>query len=153
MKPTHFNIKHFVIVTLITSIWINASEVCRYFVLVMPRVKSYWNGLESVAAMNGTIFSIWGLWDTILTAMVVGVFWLCAQVFGNNHRTALWSAIFSWTFFFVLYWIGAANMGYSDWSMLWITLPLSLIELIIANFIAAALYKRYERKQAKFINA
>lgn len=47
-----FNWKHFIGITLITSIWIQASEVFRYFVLVMPRVKSYWNDLETVADMN-----------------------------------------------------------------------------------------------------
>jgi len=144
MHKTDFNLKSFVIIVLITSIWVNASEVFRYFVLVMPRVKEYSIGLETVADMNWTIFGIWGIWDTILTAMTVFLFWLYSQRFGNNNRSILISAILGWIFFFVLYWVGAANMGYSDWSIQWITLPLSLIELIIANFIASKLYNRFE---------
>lgn len=144
MYKTDFNFKSFLIIVLITSIWVNASEVFRYFIFVMPRVKEYWNGLETVADMNWTIFSIWGIWDTILTAMTVFLFWLYAQRFGNNNRSILISATITWIFFFVLYWVGAANMGYTDWSILWITLPLSLIELVIANFIASKLYKRIE---------
>lgn len=148
MSNNSFNTRHFIVIVLITSIWINASEVFRYFVLVMPRVKSYWNNLDSVADMNAGIFAIWGLWDTILTAMVVFSFWLFTRVFGNNIRSVLISGTLSWIFFFVLYWIGAANMGYSDWSILWITLPLSLLELIVANFIASKLFKKYERQVA-----
>jgi len=148
MYKSVFNLKSFVIVVLITSIWVNASEVFRYFVFVMPRVKAYWNNLESVADMNWVIFSIWGIWDTILTAMTVFIFWLYAQRFGYNNKSVITSAILAWVFFFVLYWVGAANMGYSDWSILWITLPLSLLELIIANFIAAKLYKRFDYAKA-----
>lgn len=144
MYKTEFNLKTFVIIVLITSIWINACEVFRYFVFVMPKVKEYWNGLETDANMNWTIFGIWGIWDTILTAMTVFLFWLYSQRFGNNIHSVLISAILAWFFFFVLYWVGAANMGYSNWSILWITLPLSLIELIIANFIASKLYNRFD---------
>lgn len=148
MYKSEFKLKSFVIIVLLTSIWVNASEVFRYFVIVMPRVKDYWNDLESVADMNWIIFGIWGIWDTILTAMTVFLFWLYAQRFGNNNRSVVSSAILAWIFFFVLYWVGAANMGFSDWSILWIVLPLSLIELIIANFIASKLYKRFEYAKA-----
>ena len=144
MQQSEFKLKPFIIIVLITSIWVNASEVFRYFLFVMSRVKTCWNNLETVADMNWIIFGIWGIWDTLLTAMTVFLFWLYAQRFGNNIRSVISSAVLAWIFFFVLYWVGAANMGYSDWSILWITLPLSLIELIIANFIAAKLYQRFD---------
>ena len=105
MHKIDFNLKSFAIIVLITSIWVNASEVFRYFVLVMPRVKKYWNGLETVADTSWTIFGIWGIWDTILTAMTVFLFWLYSQRFGNNNRSILISAILGWIFFFVLYWV------------------------------------------------
>lgn len=144
MYSKEFRLKHFIIVVLITSIWVNISEVFRYFVLVIPRVKNYWNHLEEVANMNWLIFGIWGVWDTILTAMTVVLFWLYAERFGNNLKSAFYSAVLAWIFFFVLYWMGVANMGYSDWSILWLTLPLSLFELVIANIIASSVYKRLE---------
>lgn len=145
MKHT-FNWKSFLIITLITSIWINVSEVFRYFILVMPQVKAYWNNLEHIADMNWFIFSIWGLWDTLLTAMLVFLFWLYSRVFGNNNRSVFVVGTLAWLFFFVLYWVGTANMGYSDWAILRITLPLSLVELIIAAWIAAFLYKKYDHE-------
>ncbi len=144
MGKSSFNLRSFTLVVLLTSIWIHASEVFRYFILVMPKVKAYWNNVEGVADMNWTIFGIWGIWDTILTAMTVFLFWLYVQVYGNNIRSVLFSATIAWVFFFVLFWVGAANMGYTDWSILWITLPLSMIELTVATFIASKLYTRPE---------
>lgn len=90
-----FNWKHFVLVTLIISIWVNASEIFRYFIFVIPRVKTYRNKLESVADMSWLIFGIWGVWDTILTAMIVLFFWLYTRVFGNNRKSVFISGTLS----------------------------------------------------------
>lgn len=137
-----FNPRQFVIVVLITSLWINASEVFRYFVLVMPRVRGYWNNLEGIADMNWIIFSIWGVWDMLLSAFVVFLVWLCLQVFTSKTKSIAVSTILGWTLF-VIFWVAAGNMGYSDWSILWITLPLSLLEMGVAAAIATKLYTRY----------
>lgn len=140
MNTSTINWKQFIIITLITSIWINASEVFRYFVFVMERTKAFFPNQEGVAEMNLGIFSIWGFWDTLLTAVMVFVFWLCTNVFGNNIRTILLSATFVWAAVFVIFWVATANMGLADWNILWITLPLSWIELIIGAWIVSKLY-------------
>lgn len=141
MNTNTFQFKKFAIVVLLTSIWINASEVFRYFVLVMPRVKNYWNGMEGIAEMDLVIFSIWGVWDTLLTGFLVIIFWLYSRVFGNNNRSVMVSATIAWALF-VLFWIATANMGYSDWSILFITLSLSWIEMVVGAYIASRLYKK-----------
>lgn len=137
-KP--FIVKDFIIITLITSLWVNASEVFRYFVLVRPEMHRYLAGVENVADMNIGIFAIWGLWDTVLSALYVFLFWLCAQAFGNNRRSVLVSGLMSWCFFFLLFWVGMANMGLSSWSYLLIVLPLALFETLIAAWITSKLY-------------
>lgn len=147
MNSNSFNWKQFTITVLITSLWINVSEVFRYFVLVRPRVKTYWNGMEQIADMNWTIFAIWGFWDTVLTVFVVIICWLYIQVFGNTYRSIVMAGTIAWSLF-ALFWIATANMGYSDWSILWITLPLSWIEMVIAGYIVSKLYSRqYEQVQ------
>ena len=55
MKTDEFKLKQFVIITLLASIWINISEVFRYFVLVMPRVKSFFDNKNGVAEMDLSI--------------------------------------------------------------------------------------------------
>lgn len=141
-----FNLRQFALIVLITSLWVNASEVFRYFVLVMPEVKDYWNNLEGIADMNWIIFSIWGIWDTLLTAFVVFTVWLCLQVFDSNsiRQSIAISSVLTWMLF-VIFWVAAANMGYSSWSILWITLPLSLFEMTVASTIASKLFIQYAR--------
>ena len=71
MINTDFNLKQFVVITLIVSIWVNISEVFRYFVFVMPSMRTYFAGRVGIAEMDLSIFAIWGLWDTVLTAVLV----------------------------------------------------------------------------------
>ena len=144
MITKKFNFKRFVIISLLTSIWINISEVFRYFVLVMPRVKSFFDNKQGVADMDFAIFSIWGLWDTLLTGVLVFVFWLYSRFFGNSNRSVLISGTIVWLAVFVIFWVATANMGLSEWKILWITLPLSWFEMVVGAWIASKLYKKYD---------
>ena len=137
-----FVAKDFIAITFLTSIWVNASEVFRYFVLVRPEMHEYLSTVPNVANMNFAIFAIWGLWDTLLTALYVFLFWLCANVFGNNVKSILISGVMSWCFFFLLFWVGMANMNLSSWGYLLIVLPLALIETLIAAYIISRLYSQ-----------
>ena len=141
MKTT-FKWTDFLIITLITSIWVNASEVFRYFIIVRPEMQVYLAALNNAVDMNLNIFLIWGLWDTLLSGLLVLIFWLYTQVFGNNIKSITLSAITSWCLFFVLFWIGMANMGLSRWAFLPLVLPLALFETLLASTIAARLYAR-----------
>ncbi|MGH1426350.1 MAG: hypothetical protein ACRBEE_00255 [Arenicella sp.] len=139
-KP--FQMNDFLVITLIVSIWVNASEVFRYFVLVRPEMHEYLSVVPGVADMDWGIFVIWGFWDTLLTALYVFLFWLCAKVFGNNAKSILVSGFMSWCFFFLLFWVGLANMNLSSWRFLLIVLPLALVESVVASYIASKLYLR-----------
>ena len=137
-----FVAKDFIAITFLTSIWVNASEVFRYFVLVRPEMHEYLSTVPNVANINFAIFAIWGLWDTLLTALYVFLFWLCANVFGNNVKSILISGVMSWCFFFLLFWVGMANMNLSSWGYLLIVLPLALIETLVAAYITSRLYSQ-----------
>ena len=138
---SYFSWKKFIIVTLITSIWVNISEVFRYFIIVMPEMRTSLSTINDVAPMNLVVFSIWGLWDTLLTALIVFNFWLHSQTFGNTLRSVVISGTLSWALLFILFWVAMVNMGLAKWSILAITLPLSWVEMIIASYIASRLYK------------
>jgi len=138
---SNFKLKQFVSITLITSIWINISEVFRYFVFVMPRVKTFFGNKIGVAEMDLTIFAIWGVWDTILTAVLVFFFWLYTKSFGNNIKSVFVSGTIVWLAIFVIFWVATANMGLSDWGILLITLPLSWVEMVVGAWIVSTLYK------------
>ena len=135
-----FIVKDFLIITLIVSLWVHASEVFRFFVFVRPEMQSYLSVVANVADINWTIFAIWGVWDTLLSALYVFLFWLCAQAFGHNTKSMLISGVMSWCFFFVLFWAGMANMNLSSWSYLVVVLPLALVETLVASYMASKLY-------------
>lgn len=141
MHIEKFKIKQFLLIVLVTSIWINASEIFRYFVFVMPMTKAYWEGAQhAVAEMDVFIFSIWGLWDTLLTMVLVFVVWLYGQVFGKSLRATISSATLVWAAIFVIFWVAAANMGLSSWNVLFVALPLSWFEMVIGGWISTRLY-------------
>lgn len=144
MGQVDFNFKRFLIITLITSIWVQISETFRYLILVVPKMQ--WDGSE-IPETTLPVLAIWILWGTLLTALTVLLFWMYARIFGNGLRTILISATISWAFFFVLFWIGVSNMGLSDWNLLWITLPLSWFELFIATLITSKLYAKHLKLQ------
>ena len=140
-----FTVKQFLIITLLVSIWINISEVFRYFVLVRPRVKAFFAGRTGIADINLGIFSIWGFWDTLLTGIVVLVFWLYARSYGNNPKSVFISGFIVWAAVFVIFWVATANMGLSNWGINLITLPLSLLEMIVGTWLASKLYATNKR--------
>ncbi len=141
------NLKHFVQVVLITSIWINASEVFRYFVLVRPAVQEFWSGTDRmVADMNPMIFGVWGLWDTLVTIVLVVAVWLLRQSSENKRQVILRAATFAWAAIFLVFWVAAANMNLSGWQILLIALPLSWLEMLVGAWIALALFDRYSLK-------
>ncbi|MEM6446976.1 MAG: hypothetical protein AAF704_10490 [Cyanobacteria bacterium P01_D01_bin.123] len=136
------NIKQFAIVTLLVSIWVNASEVFRYFIIVMPKTRIYLAAISEVAPMDWGVFAIWGIWDTILTALIVFVFWIVSQNFGNNTRSILIAGTLCWALFFLLFWVGMVNMNLAQWSLALIALPLAFLETVVASFIASRLFAR-----------
>jgi len=139
-----FNLKQFIIVTLVTSIWIHISEIFRYEVFVKPKFQLLLEQVSKVITVQSDIIWIWVCWDTLLAGVLVFVFWLYSQVFGNTNRSVLISSTVVWLAVFVVYWLATANMGLSEWSMLKVTLPLSWLEMCVGTFIAAKLYKKYK---------
>ena len=105
-------------------------------------MMDYFSTIPHMGEMPLPVLLIWGFFDTLLTALYVFAFWLCAKVFGNNKKAVLLSGFLSWSFFFVLYWVGSANMYLANWSNLLVVLPLALLETLVASFIASKLYLR-----------
>ncbi len=137
-----FNFKHFAIALAFCSVWINISEVIRYFAFVMPMTQRYFNNKPGIADWNLNIFLIWALWMLLLTASTVFISWLYASIFGFKFRSAIVAGSILWSSIFIIFWVATANMGLSTWNILWITLPLSLLEMIVGALITIIIYKR-----------
>lgn len=135
--PNHnsFPVQGFVLALGLNALWINASEVARYFIFVMPMMRAALPGVDNVAPMNLGVFLAWGVWDTILLVFstFVAVLWL--TVFGRSVWTAFAAGAAIWAGVFCIFWLAMLNMNLSAMSIVGIALPMALIEMIVAALI------------------
>ena len=132
-KP--FFTRAFLLTLLVNAVWINDSEIFRYFVFVMPMMQEAFPQVTNIAPMNLPVFMIWGIWDTILLFAVTGFSWLYLQNFGQSMENALKAATLLWLAIFVILWLGLFNMNLATLQILTVALPLAWFELAIAALI------------------
>jgi len=132
---TVFPYRAFWITILVNAVWINASEIFRYFVFVMPMMRDTYPELVNIAPMNFPVFMVWGVWDTILIFAVTGFTWLFLDRFGSGVRQALAAGTLIWVTVFVILWLGLFNMNIATKEILAIALPLSWLEMVVAALV------------------
>ena len=132
----------FVVACLVVSVWVNASEVFRYFVFVMPLTREHLAMVPDIAPMSWPVFGVWALWDTLLVVMAVLVYWLYAERFGASVRSSIIAGTVSWLFLFVLFWVAMFNMSLAPLRVVAIALPLAWFELVVASLIARWCFAR-----------
>ena len=142
MENKKFNLKQFVIITLITSIWINIGEIARAILVAFPRMEAFFGDRIAIGPMEISNALIWGAWDTLLTAILVFIFWLCAVAFGNNTKAIIVSGTTTAFATIGIFWIANVNTGLGEWSAAAVIFPLAWIEMIIGAWIASKLYSR-----------
>lgn len=127
---------------LANAVWINLSEVWRYFYIVKPMLHEMLPGDDSIAPVTPLIFASWMVWDTILLFAATGFYWLYLNYSGHNFRNALLAATVFTVPIFGLIWLGIANMGLLPIDFLWAALPLAWIEQAVAALIVLWAIKR-----------
>ena len=123
-------------------IWINLSEVFRYFVFVMPMIRESLPQVAGVAPMNLPVFLVWGLWDTILVIAATLIPWLVLERFGPSIRNAVVAGLGVWTTVFVIFWLAQFNMNLATPAILAVALPLALLEMIVAALIVYRVFSK-----------
>lgn len=116
-------------------VWINASEVFRYFAFVMPMMRESFPGVPDIAPMTLPVFLIWGVWDTILVVTATLLPWMAMRLFGASAiRTVLYGSGV-WLAVFGILWLGLYNMNLATPRVLAVALPLAWAEMVIAALI------------------
>lgn len=121
-------------------VWINISEVARYFLFVMPMMRAAFPDRQGVAPMSWPIFAIWGLWDLVLLTGVTAFCWMVMDRMGPSMRACLEAALLFWLISFVLLWVGFWNMGLAPSEVLVVALPWALGEIFIGCLITRYFY-------------
>lgn len=119
----------------LNTLWINASEVFRYFALVMPMMRDAFPMVSNVAPMDVTTFLIWGVWDTILVCVATFVPFVCLRSMGGSFRVGVLAGSAVWLGVFGLLWLGLFNMNLATPQILLAALPLAWLEMIVAALI------------------
>ena len=127
----------FIITWLLNFLWINISEIFRYFLFVMPIMRQSFPQIPNVAPMNLPIFLSWGVWDIILITSFMCFIKLYFERFGTRLKHCIIAATTFWIAVFGLLWLGLYNMNLATPDVLMIAMPLSWFELLIASLIAS----------------
>lgn len=118
--------KKTVLPILLATIWISLSEFVRNEFIA----KSYWTGhyekLGLVFPSEPVNGAVWGLWSLLFAIAI----FIISKKFSMLQTTLL-----SWFVGFVLMWIVAWNLNVLPVGILFIAVPLSLLEAFVASVI------------------
>jgi hypothetical protein len=119
----------------VNLVWINASEIFRYFAFIRSLMQRAFPQFPDIVPMNLPVFLSWGIWDTLVLLAVSGFTWLFLDRFGNGFRNAVLAGSLVWLAIFVILWLGLLNMNLATLQIVFIALPLAWIEMVVAALI------------------
>jgi hypothetical protein len=128
-------LRPFLLTTLANTVWINASEIFRYFGFIQSMMRDAFPQVPDIVPMNLPVFLIWGVWDMLIVVTVTGFTWLYLERFGQTTRNALAAGTLVWGAVFVVLWLGIYNMNLATLPILAVALPMSWLELLVGALI------------------
>lgn len=118
-------------------VWMNASEVARYFLLVKPAMAHDFAEVPGIVPSTPMIALLWCVWDTLLIGVTAAICWLVLDRYGPRRGVAVAAGTLVWAAVFVLLWLGLFNMGLARLGTMAAALPLAWAELAVAGLITA----------------
>jgi len=111
---------------LVTTIWISISEFVRNQILVNDIWVNHYKNLGLTFPSEPINGAMWGIWS-LCFAIAIFIF---AKKFSMVETT-----LFSWFIGFVLMWLVIGNLNVLPFGILYLAVPLSLLESFVATFI------------------
>jgi hypothetical protein len=127
-------LRSIVIPILSATVWISISEFIRNQFLLKSLWTEQYKSLGLIfpeEPVNGVMWGVWSLFYAVTVFIISGKFNLL-------HTTLL-----SWFAGFVLMWVVLWNMSIFPLGILWLAVPLSLLEAFLASFIIHRLKQRF----------
>lgn len=115
-----------VLPVLLATLWISISEFVRNEFLLKSNWISHYNNLGLVFPSEPVNGAVWGLWS-LLFAITIYII--------SKKFTLLETTLFSWFIGFVLMWVVLGNLHVLPWAILYLAIPLSLLETFLASYI------------------
>jgi hypothetical protein len=125
-------IKKAILPILLTGIWLNISGTIRWIYLIEPYWLEKYNYLSlefPTEPFNNIMWMIWG-------------FMFALAIFILSKRfNLIQTALLSWFMVYVMMWVIVWNVGVLPTGMLWMNIPLSLLDAYVGAFICIRLSK------------
>jgi len=118
-------------------VWMNISELLRWFLVVKPMVQADFAMVPDIAPGTPLIGALWTVWDVLLIAVTTVICWLLLERAGPSWRAALAAGTFVWLAVFVILWLGVHNMGLATPRIVLTALPLAWLELAVSAIIVS----------------
>ncbi len=125
-------LKQIILPILVTGIWINISETVRWIFLIEPFWIEKYQGL-GIPFPDETVI--------MMLRMVWGFFFSTTIFLMSKKYKLIQTAIFSWFVAFVMMWMVVWNGVVLPTRILWINIPLSLLEAFVGAYICIKLFK------------
>lgn len=109
-----------------TTVWISISEFARNQFLVKKFWDTHYSSMGLVFPSEPINGAIWGVWSLLFAISI----FIISKKFNLLHTTFL-----SWFVGFVLMWVVTGNLGVLPFEILFIAVPLSMLEAFLASFI------------------
>ena len=124
-------IKRTVLPILLATSWISISEFLRNQFLIKSLWTAHYRGLGMEFPASPVNGAIWGLWSFLFAIAI----YILAKKF-----TLLQTTFLSWFLGFVLMWVVIGNLGVLPYGILVYSIPLSILESLIASAIVKKAY-------------
>jgi hypothetical protein len=115
---------------LLATVWISISEFVRNELLVKDYWTSHYEGMGLTFPSEPVNGAVWGIWSLFFAIAI----YIISRKFSLAQTTAI-----AWFVGFVLMWLVVGNMGVLPYRLLYLAVPLSLIEAFLATFIIVKL--------------
>lgn len=119
-------IKKTILPVLLATLWISISEFVRNEFLLKSTWINHYQNMGLVFPSEPVNGAVWGLWS-LLFAIVIYIL--------ANRFTLLETTLLSWFIGFILMWVVLGNLHVLPWGILYLAIPLSLLETFLASYI------------------
>jgi len=119
-------VKNIVFPILLATLWISLSEFVRNTFLVHQHWTEHYQGLGLIFPEQPINGGVWGLWSL---CYAISIFII------SKRFSILETTLLAWFIGFVLMWLVLGNMGVLPFGILYLAIPLSLLEAYIATLI------------------
>jgi hypothetical protein len=126
---------------LLAGVVINLSEWFWNGVVFMDEYNKAMAAINKPSVMSNAAMTIYLLWGFLIGILAVYVYAAIRPRFGAGAKTAIRAGLIMWALVYVQVTISFGPMGLFPAWLMWLGLPISLVEIVLATWLGARVYR------------